>query len=163
MKLVSIKDARNKFSLKAFDCGNRDLNIFLYNFAYANDRNGIGKTYVLVNKNTICGFFTLASSQIKRATLIGESDTKLPRYPIPAIRLARLAVDKRWQKRGLGAYLLKEALIKIINASNVVGIYLIVVEPKSDAIGFYEKYGFKHLDDKTYYLTLKTVKAAINI
>lgn len=163
MNLISIKDARNKSILKSFDCGNDNLNIFLRNFAWANDRNGIGKTYVLINKNTIYGFFTLSSAQIKRSSLIDESNIKLPRYPIPAIRLARLAVNKKHQKQGYGAYLLKQALIKIVNASNVVGIYLIVVEPKIEAISFYEKYGFKRLDEKTYYITLNTIKEAMNI
>lgn len=163
MKLVSIKDARNKTLLKSFDCGNEDLNIFIRNFAWPNDRNGIGKTYVLMNKNTICGFFTLSSAQIKRSTLIDEPSANLPRYPIPAIRLARLAVDKKYQKQGLGSLLLKEALIKIVNASNVVGIYLVVVEPKLNAIGFYKKYGFKCLDEKTYYITLNAIKEAMNI
>lgn len=163
MNLVSIKDARNKSSLKSFNCGNNDLNIFLRNFAWANDRNGIGKTYVLINKNVIYGFFTLSSAQIKRSSLIDETDTRLPRYPIPAIRLARLAVDKKYQGQKIGSRLLKEALVKIVNASNVVGIYLIVVEPKIEAIGFYEKYGFKRLDEKTYYITLSTIKEAMKL
>lgn len=163
MNLVSIKDARNKSVLKSFDCGNNNLNVFLRNFAWPNDRNGIGKTYVLIDKKSICGFFTLSSAQIKRSSLIDESNIDLPRYPIPAIRLARLAVDKKYQKKGLGAQLLKEALIKIVNASNVVGIYLIVVEPKINAVGFYEKYGFKRLDEKTYYITLSTIKEAMHL
>lgn len=161
MNLLSIKDARNKSVLKSFDCGNNELNVFLRNFAYANDRIGIGKTYVLMDKNNIYGFFTLSSAQIKRESLIDESSINLPRYPIPAIRIARLAVDKKYQKQGLGARLLKEALIKIINASNVIGIYLVVVEPKDDAIGFYKKYGFKSLNNKTYYINLSVVKEAI--
>lgn len=161
MTLIPIKDARNKPILKSFDCGNNDLNIFLRNFAWANDRNGIGKTYVLMDKNSICGFFTLSSAQIKRDSLIDESNSNLPHYPIPAIRLARLAVDKKYQKQGIGARLLKETFVKIIDASNVVGIYLIVVNLKDNAVDFYKKYGFKHLDNKTYYINLNTIKEAI--
>ena len=149
--------------LKAFSCGNKDLDNFLNNHAYDNDKNGYGKTYVLIDKNIIVGFFTICSAQIRFEAFPNKSQLTLPRYPIPSVRIARLGVHKDYQHQGYGRELLKQAFLRILSASTTVGIRLIVVDAKESAVGFYMHYGFMPLESKqnSYYLLIDTLLEAI--
>lgn len=158
MKLVSISSIYSAKALLNFDCGNADLNLFFSHYAHANDRRGIGKTFVLIDKEQIVGFFTLSSAQIHFADLSQKDKLTLPHYPIPSIRISRLGVDIRFQKKGFGSLLLAEAFKKIVTASLSVGVYLVIVDAKEESKLFYEHYGFIHFGDKlSYYLPIATI------
>ena len=157
MELISIKDFNAKESLEHFDCGIHVLNIFLSEYALKNDINNIGKTFLLVEGEKVLGFFTLAAASISLESL-PDNYKKLPKYPLPVIRIARLAVDSKYQHNHLGKLLLQHALSIIINISKKVGTYGIVVDAKETSKGFYENYGFiKIKSDLTYFLPLKTI------
>lgn len=162
-KLISIKEINSKSSLKSFDCGVLVLNEFLSRYAMKNDLLGIGKTFIaLTEKNEIAGYFTLATAQIGFNEIPVNYQAKLPKYPIPSLRIARLAVNKNTQKKGIGKWLLTQAFRKIVFISEIVGIKFIIVDAKETSKAFYEKYGFMKLKKELcYFIPIETVKKAM--
>ena len=164
-KLVAIKDVP-KAKLKKFDCGTEVLNEFLSQYSFKNDILGIGKTFVAFNKNEdVIGYFTLAAAQVLFEDIPDNYRAKLPRYPIPALRIARLAVGKNLQGKGIGKWLLTQAFIKIIHVAEITGLYFIIVDAKETSKSFYEHYGFIKFNDKelSYFLTVDTVRKAMEL
>ena len=164
IKLASKKDIQPKSKLKNFDCGIEELNEFFSRYSLKNDALGIGKTFVAFDENeTVVGYFTLATAQVAFESIPDNIRTKLPKYPIPALRIARLAVSKDFQGTGIGKWLLAQAFIKIIHAADITGIYLIIVDAKESSKTFYEHYGFTKFNDNelTYFLTVDTVRKAM--
>lgn len=164
-KLVAIKDVP-KAKLKKFDCGTEVLNEFLSRYSFKNDILGIGKTFVAFNKNEdVIGYFTLAAAQVLFEDIPDNYRAKLPRYPIPALRIARLAVGKNLQGKGIGKWLLTQAFIKIIHVAEITGLYFIIVDAKETSKSFHEHYGFIKFNDKefSYFLTVDTVRKAMEL
>lgn len=161
MKLESILNVNSKL-INNFSCGQKDLDLFLKKHAYTNDKNGYGKTYLLCNSNNVLGFFTLSAAQISFDEF--PLNAKIPKYPLPAIRIARLGVNILFQHKGYGKMLLKEAFLKILEIKDRVGIKLIIVDAKDESISFYQKFGFDFLLTKsnTMYLLLDTLTDAYN-
>ena len=157
----SIKDF-TKSSLRNFDCGVEELNVFLSRYALKNDKLGIGKTFIAADsKNSIIGYFTLSTAQIAFEEIPALSVKKYPRYPLPALRISRLAINKEYQGKELGGRLLEQAFLKILNAAEIAGICLILVDAKETAVSFYEHFGFAKLRESTYYILVETVRAAV--
>ena len=150
--------------INTFSCGNKDLDKFFKKHAKDNDAAGYGKTFVLFDEEKLVGFFTLCSAQIRSDSFPYSFEENCPKYPIPAIRIARLAVDAKMQKKGYGKELLKEAFYKNVNASQTIGIKIVVVDAKESSKSFYEKYGFiKLVDDRlTYCIHIQTIIDATN-
>ena len=150
---------------KRFDCGVETLNIFLRQTARQHQEKGISRTVVLVAQGVpeptpILGFFTLAATE-------GFTDSLPPkiakRFPtrIPAIILARHAVDKSHQGKGLGAALIAEALTRVASISEHLGVAGLFVDAKDEgAAVFYRKYGFVPLasDPLRLFLPLATIR-----
>ena len=162
MILKSVTEYNGEF-LKTFSCGNKSLDRFFNFYSQNNDIMGYGKTFVLENNGEIIGFFTLCSAQIQFQSYPSTDKNALPKYPIPCIRIARLAVSKTHQGKGYGKLLLKEAFLKIIDASKTVGIFLVIVDAKESSANFYIHYGFEKLIEGslTFFLNLETIKKAI--
>lgn len=163
-RLVSIKEIQGKSLLKKFDCGIEKLNEFLLRYAIRNDELGIGRTFVALNSNNhILGYFTLATAQVAYQEVPDEYKGKLPKYPIPALRIARLAVNKELQGNGIGKWLLSQVFIKAVQVSDITGLYLIIVDAKETSKSFYEYYGFQRLVDEnlSYFVMVDTIRKAI--
>ena len=162
-RLLSIKDIQ-KSVLKSFDCGIAVLNEFLLRYALKNDRLGIGKTFVALDEtDRIEGYFTLATAQVAYSEIPDDYRAKLPKYPIPALRIARLSVDKDFQKKGVGKWLLSQAFVKTVRVAEVTGLYFILVDAKESSRSFYEHYGFQKFNDEklTYFILLETIRKAM--
>ncbi len=162
-KLLPIKEI-SKTHLKKFDCGVSELNDFLSRYALKNDALGIGKTFIAINdKDEIAGYFTLSTAQVAFKEIPDEYRTKLPKYPIPALRIARLAVNKNMQGKGIGKYLLTQAFIKTVRVAEVTGLYFIIVDAKETSKSFYEHYGFHKFNDEDlcYFILVDTVRKAM--
>ncbi|UTC74924.1 GNAT family N-acetyltransferase [Treponema sp. OMZ 792] len=163
-RLVSIKEIQQKSLLKKFDCGIEQLNEFLSRYAIKNEELGIGRTFVALNANNrILGYFTLATAQVAYQEIPDEYRDKLPKYPIPALRIARLAVDKELQGKGIGGWLLSQVFIKVIQVADITGLYLIIVDAKETSKNFYEHYGFQKFmdEDLSYFMVIDTIRKAI--
>lgn len=163
LTLVPVTKSITKAS---FDCGYSDLNQYLRHYALKNDQLSISKTFVAVTETEqVAGYMTISTAQIAAETLTEELQIKLPRYPVPAFRIGKLAVDLRLQGSGIGRWILTEALIKAVEVSKSVGLFAVLVDAIDDkAKSFYLKYGFIPLNGHpmSLFLPLATIKAAMD-
>ena len=101
------------------------------------------------------GFYTLSALSIDLGALPEGLARRLPRHPVPAALIGRLAVDRHAQGRGLGKLLLADAVQRTLAASEQVAVYAMVVDAKNDdARRFYRSYGFLALVDEPMRLFL---------
>lgn len=148
----------------SFDCGEPALDEFLRRHARQNQERDVSRSYVAVRETgdaRVLGFYTLASGSLAAERLPEEARRRLPRYPVPVVHLARLAVDRSARGLGLGEALLFDALRRAARAGEVVGIFAVEVVAKHErAREFYLKYGFLPLTDNhlNLYLPLATVR-----
>jgi GNAT superfamily N-acetyltransferase len=123
--------------------GNPDLDRFFQKYAAQNQfKLYVGTTYVAVDTGTILGFVTLTVSAIEVDDLPLALGRRLPRYPLPVLRVARLAVDVAAQGRGVGHALLRFSFRLALSLRDDFGCVGIVVDAKDEARAFYEKLGF---------------------
>ena len=130
----------------SFDSGERFLDTWFHRYAGQNQfRHRIGATYVAVESGVICGFVTVAPGEVHVEGLPAADQARLPRYPIPVMRVARMAVGQTRQGRGLGEALLRYALNLALRASREFGCAGVLVDAKPKAVAFYERFGFRRL------------------
>ena len=128
----------------AFASGDEDLDRFFRKYAGQNQfKHQLGVTYVATDDETLFGFVTVSASSIEIEDLPKKIQKKLPRYPLPVLRVARLATSLEVQGRGIGALLLRCALELARGMSVEVGCVGVVVDAKEQAVSFYERYGFE--------------------
>lgn len=125
-----------------FDCGDETLNEWLVKRALKNQRTGGSRTFVVCDNNKVVGYYALASGSIERAEAPKNIARNMPQ-PIPAMVLARLAIDISWQGKKVGSSLLKDALLRVLAVSKNVGVRVVLVHAISEeAKIFYQRYGF---------------------
>jgi GNAT superfamily N-acetyltransferase len=130
----------------AFSCGEKALDEYLQRQATQDVRRRISQVFVAVGDapESIAGYYSLSAASFSREALPEEMARRLPRYPVTAAILGRLAVDRSWQRKGLGEFLLADAAGRVLEASKVLGVFALIVDAKNDrAVAFYERYGFK--------------------
>ncbi len=126
-----------------FDCGNQDLNRFLHKYALPNQGSGASTTYVGLADRTVIGFYSLAVGSVAHEQAPERVTKGLAHHPIPVMLLARLAVDAQWHNRGVGAGLLKDAMLRTLQAADIVGIRAFLVHAKDQqAKRFYQHFNF---------------------
>ncbi len=131
----------------AFSSGDADLDRFLQRYAGQNQfRHHLGSTYVAVDQGRILGYATIAPGQLEIDDLPAALRKKLPAYPLPILRLARLAVDEAARGQGLGRELLRFVLQLAIQLAKDYGCTGVLVDAKGEAVPFYERLGFVPLD-----------------
>jgi ribosomal protein S18 acetylase RimI-like enzyme len=144
---MEIRPLREGDDRSRFRSGDSDLDRFFREFAGQNQfRHHVGVTYVAAEERRILGFATVAPGHLEIDDLPVASRRKLPRYPLPILRLARLAVDVSARDRGLGEQLLRFVLGLAVRMSGDYGCVGVVVDAKPAAIDFYRKYGFQPLE-----------------
>lgn len=129
-----------------FTCGNPDLDRFFQRFAGQNQfRHHLGVTYIAVAEDTdgILGFVTVAPSAIEIDALREERRRQLPQYPLPVLRVARLAVAEQARGGGIGKALLRFTLQLARRMAEEIGYVGVVVDAKHEAHAFYLRYGFE--------------------
>jgi len=150
--------------LAAFDCGKPALNTYLVRFALVNQLSGTARTYVAHRGKSVAGYYSLAAAAVEPASAPARVGKGLARHPIPLTLLARLAVDKSEQGRGLGSALLKDAFKKFLLAQEIVASRAMLVHGKDDeAAKFYVRYGFEasHIDRYHLYMLSKDIKKTL--
>jgi GNAT superfamily N-acetyltransferase len=149
-----------------FGCGDQDLNAYLRYTARQHSEKGIARTFVAVddtNSPEILGFFTLVSCEIFVEKLSRKFAKKYPSRA-PAVKLARLAVASHLQRKGLGAYLLLDAMDRVLRVAEHLGIIGFFVDAKhEEAANFYRRFGFLPLPDNALelFLPVATIREAI--
>ena len=126
-----------------FRSGDPDLDRFFHKFAGQNQfRHYLGVTYVAVDAGRILGFATVAPGHVEIDGLPAAARRKLPHYPLPMLRLARLAVDQAARGQGLGRQLLRFVFQLALRMARDYGCVGVAVDAKRDAVEFYKQYGF---------------------
>jgi GNAT superfamily N-acetyltransferase len=139
----------------AFDCGQTALNQFLQRYALVNQKANSAQTYVCCQGDEVVGFYSLAVGSVDPESAPPRVMKGLARHPVPVMILARLAVDKAHQRKGLGQALLKDALLRTAQAADIVGIRCLLVHAKDDtAQRWYESWEFEPSPTDPYHLFL---------
>ncbi len=126
-----------------FESGDEALDRFFHLYAGQNQfRHYLGVTWVAVDGRRVLGFATVAPLHLDIEDLPARARKKLPRYPLPVLGLARLAVDKSARSMGLGSQLLRFVLLLAVRMSEELGCAGVVVDAKPGAVDFYARYGF---------------------
>ncbi len=149
--------------LSRFHCGVPELDAWLRERAGANEDSGASRTYVICIGRRVVGYYALAVGGVARLGVTGRVKRNMPE-PIPVMLLARLAVDSSYQGRGLGQYLVRDALLRTFNASGIGGIRAILVHATSEeARSFYEGLGFSSspIDPMTLTLPVEQIHHVI--
>ena len=149
-----------------FDCGKPALDSWLKRFALANQAAGASRTYVVHRSGRVVAYFALAAGSVEREAVPGRIAQGLARHPVPVVILARLAVDEREQGRGMGKMLLKDALLRIADAGDVIGVRAVLVHAKDeDARAFYQRFDFEPspVDPLQMLLLAKDIKRAAGL
>ncbi len=144
---LQIGTLTKRHELISFDSNNPELNDFLKNDALEDQENMTSRTYLCFWDKNIVGYLTLVADTLE-VEAVNKSD-KIDDYlyrKYPAIKIARLAVDRRSEKRGVGRYILLAAVGKAISVSNDIGCRYITVDSKPESTGFYEKHNFKMVE-----------------
>ena len=143
-------------NLSGFDSGEPVLDDWLRRRALHNEASGASRTYVVCIGKTVVGYYTLAVGAVAHAEAPGRVRRNMP-DPLPVMVLGRLAVDKSLQRRGIGKGLLRDAVLRTVQAAEIAGIRAILVHAISEpAKRFYEGCGFmaSPIDPLTVVLTV---------
>ncbi len=128
--------------LSQFDSGEPALDDWLRRRALQNEASGASRSYVICTAGCVIGYYSLAAGAVAHAVAPGRIRRNSP-DPIPVTLLGRLAVDKSFHGRGLGSALLRDAVLRTVQAAGIAGIRAILVHAISDsARRFYEHSGF---------------------
>jgi GNAT superfamily N-acetyltransferase len=139
----TVEKLTRQHTVDSFDCGQESLNRFLMRFALINQQADSSQTYVALSESNVVGFYTLVVSQVSYEDAPERLRKGLPRHPVPLMLLARLAVSNTWQGRGLGSGLLKDAMLRTLQAADIGGIRALAAHAKDGrARAFYEHFGF---------------------
>lgn len=139
----SIEKLQRNHVLEGFDCGQADLNNWLLKYALQNQGANAAQTYVGLVNGVIAGYYSLAVGQVEYADASERLKKGLARHPVPIMLLARLAVHKDWQGKGIGRALLKDAVLRTLQAADIAGIRALVVHAKDErARHYYEQFDF---------------------
>ncbi len=138
---VEIRALRPEDDRRAFASGDADLDRFLERYAGQNQfRYHVGVTYVVCEASRVCGFLTVSAASLDAEELPGSR--AMPPYPLPVLRVARLAVDAKHRGQGLGGALLRFAFELAEKMRDELGCVGVVVDAKPAAVEFYRSFGF---------------------
>ena len=128
--------------IESFDSGNSQLNDWLKRRALKNELEGASRTYVLCAGEVVVAYYCLSNGAVAQTAATGRVRRNMP-DPIPVMVIGRLAVDCQWQGKGIGRALLRDAILRTLQAAEIAGIRAILVHAISEeAKQFYEKCGF---------------------
>ena len=148
-----------------FDCEVEQLNDYLKKYAFQNQKKDSARTYVVtIDENKIVGYYTLAFGSVSHEEATEEVSQGLGKYPIPVILLARLAVDKSQKGKGLGKALVRDALIRAIQAADIAGLRAFLIHAKDEnAKNFYQKLGFisSPLNELHLFMSMRNIRASL--
>lgn len=150
-----------------FDCGIGSLNIWLVQHALTAAAAGSARAYVVLDtqQERVVGYHALTVASIEHRDATERAKKGMPKHPIPALLVARLAVDMSVQGKGIGAFLLKDAMSRALAVAEQAGIRLLLVHAvNEEARAFYEYFGFEAspTDPKNLQLLIKDIRVALD-
>ena len=142
---------------QGFDCGRSELNDWLRSVARQHQNKGLSKTFVAALENQptqICACYAMTLTEVNTQSLTEPRRKTLP-HKIPGVRLGRLAVDQRYQRKRLGELMLMDAIERVRQIrehAGVVGLFVDAID--ASAAQFYARYGFEAFVDEPLKLFL---------
>jgi GNAT superfamily N-acetyltransferase len=157
----------NEHRINGFDCGVGSLDVWLVKHARAAVGAGSARTYVVIDaeQDRVVGYHALSVASIEHGEATDRAQKGMPRNPIPAMLLARLAVDKTAQGKGVGAFLLRDAMTRAVSVAEQAGVRLLLVHAANEeARSFYEQFGFEAspTDPMNLQLLIKDIRLALD-
>lgn len=149
--------------VSTFECGVPELDDWLKRRAHQNEANRASRTFVITAGNRVVGYYALATGAVAHELATGRVRRNMPE-PIPVMILARLAVDREYQGKGLGAALLRDALLRTLRASEVAGIRAVLLHTVEDSSKrFYLRHGVAEspIDPMTMMITLAEIERSL--
>lgn len=146
-----------------FQSGEQVLDDWLKRRALTNQTSGASRTYVITDERRVIGYYALAAGAVTANEAPGKVRRNMP-DPIPVMVLGRLAVDQEWQGQGLGLDLLRDAILRTLQAAEIAGIRALLVHALHEqAARFYEHAGFRPspIRPLTYFITLADAQRAL--
>lgn len=146
----------NGHDRKGFDCGDAELNNWFAHVARQHKEKGVSTTFVVVADEAsteVLGYYAISLAELINADLPAQYRKKLPSR-VPVFRLGRLATAKSHQGKGIGEFMLFDALDRVTRISSEVGGVGLMVNAKSSAVDFYKRYGFEQMADHPHNLFL---------
>jgi GNAT superfamily N-acetyltransferase len=141
-EISSPQHLTSEHDVSDFDCGVPELDNWLKRRALQNEASRASRTFVIINDRRVVGYYALATGAVSQLQATGRVRRNMPE-PIPVMLLARLAVDRTHQGRGLGVALLKDALLRTLQASEIAGIRAVLLHAVSESSkSFYIHHGF---------------------
>ncbi len=138
-----VEKLRRDHQVEAFDCGSDQLNRYLVRYAWQSQQAGAAQTYVGMVGEIIVGYHTLAVGHVTFEDAPERLTKGLAKHPVPIMLLARLATDHRWRGQGVGKALLRDAMLRTLQAAEIAGIRALAVHAKDEeARRFYEHFDF---------------------
>lgn len=159
MRPVEIVSFSRAIDRSGFSCGKPDLDAWLKQHAGHQERSNNTRTFLAVDPQSdgVLGYYATTTYRLELGEVARLHGSPRRRYPIPAVLLARLAVDERSAGRGVGRQLLVHALRGFVTASRRVGFEMVVVHAFDvDAVTFYTTHGFTPFADNPMHLFLTT-------
>lgn len=150
-------------SLEQFDCGEASLNEFLHDRALANNASGASRTFVTMMDDRVVGYYALSTGSIEREEVPKRMRHNQP-PTVPVILLGRLAVEVKHKNLGLGANLLRDAILRVVRTAENVGVRAMLVHALHDAArDFYLHHDFEPspTDDLHLFLLVKDARSLI--
>lgn len=152
--------------LEGFDSGAASLDRWLVDHAAAAGSIGSARTFVITDaeQQRVVGYHAITAASIEREDATERARKGMPRHPVPAVLLARLAVDRSVQGRGIGAWLLRDAMVRALAASGEVGIRVMLVHALDDsARAFYLRHGLEPspTDPLNLQILIKDIRATV--
>lgn len=132
-----------------FDCGDAQLNDWLKQVAQQHKDKGVSSTFVLASTPSspeILGYYAISMAELVNGDLPAQARKRLPAR-VPVFRLGRLATHQSQQGRGLGEFMLFDAIDRVSRVAGEVGGVGLVVNAKPSALPFYQQYGFETMAD----------------
>jgi len=139
----------NGHDRKGFDCGDAELNSWFAHIARQHKEKGVSSTFVAVDNEAgkeVLGFYAISLAELVNTDLPALYRKRLP-TKVPVFRLGRLATAKSHERKGIGEYMLFDAIDRATRISKEVGGIGLVVNAKLSAVGFYNRYGFEQMVD----------------
>ena len=162
---VTIVSFSKRFSRNEFCSGVDEMDEWLKTQASQHERTGNARTFLaIVDGDRVAGYYTLTAYRLELDEAELAFGAGRRRYAVPAVLLARLAVDAGWQGRGLGSVLLSHAFRQVADVSHRVGIEIMVVQAIDDtAATFYEYAGFSTFQDvpRSLYISIRDLLATL--
>ena len=150
--------------MASFDCGHVALNEFLQRYALVNQKSNSSQTYVSCTAGHVAGFYSLTVGSVEPSHSAPRMLKGIPQHPVPVMILARLAIDQKHQRQGLGKALLKNALLRTVQAADIAGIRALLIHAKDEeARSWYRHWEFEESPTDPYHLFLlvKDIKALL--